>query len=162
MVTAPLKIQLPFSEIVDTPTATPCWPCQFAVATATMLLPNEDGCGRPATASAAATPPYMSRRTLPICESVYWFAAATPALSWVTLTASVPCTPAARLLIVRSLPTAPTYTVLSALATEFAPNATEFAPLAIAPSPSAVLFLPDALLPLPAAVEPAPLATGAV
>ncbi|KWC48838.1 hypothetical protein WL52_14370 [Burkholderia ubonensis] len=57
----------------------------------------------------------------------------TALFSWPTLTASVALTPAATLVILRSLPAEPTDTVLASDATEPAPSATEFDPDATAP-----------------------------
>lgn len=61
-----------------------------------------------------------------------------------TFTASVAFTPAATLVICRSLPTEPTDTVFARLACELAPNATELSAVALAPAPSATELLPEA------------------
>ncbi len=79
-------------------------------------------------AVAAAMPEYALFATSliwPCRPPIAWF-------NWLTLTASVPLTPGATLLIVRSLPGEPTDTVFGALATEPAPSATEFTPDAVA------------------------------
>ncbi|KGC31909.1 hypothetical protein DP42_1910 [Burkholderia pseudomallei] len=57
----------------------------------------------------------------------------TALFNWPTLTASVALTPAATLVILRSLPAEPTDTVLSSDATEPVPSATEFDPEAVEP-----------------------------
>ncbi|CAJ0809165.1 hypothetical protein LMG19083_04865 [Ralstonia psammae] len=59
-------------------------------------------------------------------------------------TASVGITPAATLVIWRSLPAVPTDTVLARVATELAPRATELSATALAPAPRATALLPEA------------------
>ena len=74
--------------------------------------------------------------------------------SWLTFTASVGLIPAATFVMRRSLPGAPTDTVLGALATEPEPRATEFDAVADAPVPNAAELVPLATVLSPNAAPP--------
>ena len=108
-----------------------------------MVLPGSTS-GIIESATAPATPEYALRATefTPSC---------TPC-NCDMFTASVGFTPAATLVIRRSLPDEPTETVFASFATEPSPKATEFAALACAFAPNAVLLLPVAVA-LPPAAE---------
>ncbi|SFD35634.1 hypothetical protein SAMN04515619_1447 [Collimonas sp. OK412] len=78
--------------------------------------------------------------------------------SWDTFTASVRLIPGATFVMRRSLPAAPTETVLAWSAIEYAPNATERFARACAPAPSATASLPEASASLPIATVGSPVA----
>ena len=108
----------------------------------------------PLNAIAIAVPEYAWRATVLI-----WLLMPPIALfNCPTFTASVSATPAATLVMRRSLPCEPTDTVLASVATEPAPSATEFWPTALAFAPSATALAPDATALVPIAVAIVPVA----
>src|SRR5712691_1773938 len=140
-----------------TPTPKPVSPWKKPALTDMVVLPGADGMKPGASAATAARPRRASWRLVSIwvcspviCEPM----PAAMLLSWPMVAASVGLTPAATLVMRRSLPGEPTETVLAALATEPEPMATEPAAVAEAVGPSAVAFVPEAMAPSPKAAPP--------
>ena len=120
----------------------------------TMVLPGADGIITGASAAVAAMPRRASTWLVMICDCSPAICDPIPAVtawSWPTLAASVGLTPAATLVMRRSLPTAPTETVFGADVTDPAPRAIELACVARAPWPIATAFWPVTVTALPIA-----------
>ncbi len=139
-------------------TAIAFWPRKLDVPIPIPKLESRSSCGIDAIAPTAAIPCFAIWSVCCSCEPRLLICACWPdsavdivddtALSWLTLTASVPCVPGATFVIWRSAPGAPTLTTFERPpSVEFAPIAAEFVP--------AVTFAASLPVPFMSAAMPA-------